>query len=406
MEMYKKIFTILFMVTLLGFSAVNMYYAKDRLRYMFGETERPKKLKDIKEYTLAVDNVLSTNLVFGNSWNEMYATVYNAIGKNEENSFTYVRDKNGILYQGNFWNTSPIPVRDYVMRIKRIEDAVADKKTKVVVLLYPTKYNENWSDGYYGIPYNDYNDLSDEFVSYLRYYGINHIDYKQIFMENNMDVEDIFYRNDHHWRVEVAFDAFGTMVNYLNEKFDQKLDIYYTDINNYNVETYTDIFLGSQGRDAGVAYAGLEEYKFILPKFETRYKYTFEYGVGEFDTFHGNIEETLVDKDILRIEDDYERDMYCCYLNGIWYSDRIVNEMNEDGLNVLFLRDSYTSPLATFFSSYCSKMDMIWTAYSDVNKIENAVEEGDYDYIFVAMTIDSFINGGTNFYIEEEATDE
>lgn len=400
MEIYKKIFAVIFITVLLGFSAVNMYHAKGGLKYELSQMEKPKTLKDVKQSTLKIDNILATNLLFDHGWNEAYARIYNILGKNEENSFKYVRDKDGILYQGNFWNTSPIPVKDYAQRIKKLQAAVEYKGTKVVVLLYPTQYNEAWSDGYYGIPYNDYNKIGDELVTYLRYYGIDCIDYKHQYLQEKMTAEEIFYKTDHHWRLEVAFDAFETLVRHLNLKYNAKLDRYYTDINNYNVETYEDIFMGSQGRDAGLSYVGADDYTFITPKFETDYEYTFKSKVDEIVTIEGSMEETLVSKKYLEREDIYDRDMWSSYMDGVHLEDHITNKKNEDGLKVLFLRDSYTSPLATFFSSYCSQVDMIWTVQNKPEEIEAMVEGDEYDYIFIGLAIDSYVGYGAEFYID------
>lgn len=400
MEIYKKIFAVIFMTVLLGFSAVNMYHAKGGLKYELSQMEKPKTLKDVKQSTLKIDNILATNLLFDHGWNEAYARIYNILGKNEENSFKYVRDKDGMLYQGNFWNTSPIPVKDYAQRIKKLQAAVEYKGTKVVVLLYPTQYNEAWSDGYYGIPYNDYNKIGDELVTYLRYYGIDCIDYKHQYLQEKMTAEEIFYKTDHHWRLEVAFDAFETLVRHLNLKYNAKLDRYYTNINNYNVETYEDIFMGSQGRDAGLSYVGADDYTFITPKFETDYEYTFKSKVDEIVTIEGSMEETLVSKKYLEREDIYDRDMWSSYMDGVHLEDHITNKKNEDGLKVLFLRDSYTSPLATFFSSYCSQVDMIWTVQNKPEEIEAMVEGDEYDYIFIGLAIDSYVGYGAEFYID------
>ena len=402
--MYKKIFTILFMVALLGFSAINMYYAKGGLKYELEEMELPKTLKDVKTFTLSIDNILATNLIFDNAWNEAYAKVYNLFGKDEENSFKYVRDKDGVLYQGNFWNTSETTAKEFALRIKKLQSVVADKGTKVVVLLYPTQYNEAWTDGYYGIPYNDYNEVADELVSYFRYYGIDHIDYKKIFLEKNMTAKEIFYKTDHHWRLEVAFHGFGEMVKHLNEQYDAKLDLYYTDINNYHVETYDNLFIGSQGRDAGVSYVGLDAYTFIIPKFDTAYRYSYKYKDSIVE-HSGRMEETLISKEYME-KDYYEREMWNSYLGGVHVSDHIENKMNEDGLKVLFLRDSYSSPVATFFSSYCSEVDLMWTSENTAEEIEAKVEENQYDYIFVGLAVDSYVYGDLNFYIDEEVTNE
>ena len=102
-------------------------------------------------------------------------------------------------------------------------------------------------------------------------------------------------------------------------------------------------------------------------------------------------------------EDYYDRELYASYLNGIRLYDNIVNNNNPDGLNVLFLRDSFSSPLATFFSSYCNSMELYWTVRNDAETMEAAVENGEYDYIFIGLAVDSIATDGFDIYMEEDA---
>ena len=406
MKLYQKIFAVIFMVALMGFAVFNITVKFHGIKITLSEMEKPKELDEVKAFTAELDNLTANNLVFDHAWNEAYAMVYNALGKNEENSFTYVRDKNGMLYSGNFWNTSPEYTREYVKRINVIRKKMEDKDTKVVVLLYPSKYYEKWSDGYKGIPYNDYNLLYDELTAYFRYYSIDFIDYREYFIENEWPMEEIFYKTDHHWTITAAFAGYCEMVEYLNEEFDAKLDTYYTNIDNYNVETFEDAFIGSNGRDAGTAYVGLDDFTLITPKFETDYYFRHVNSDGKWRESDGTMEETLINRDLLEETDYYEKDLYSIYLDGIQLQQSITNNKNEDGLNVLFIRDSYSSPLATFFSSHCNQMELYWSVNSSAEDMENAIETGDYDYIFIGLAVDSYAFDGFEIYVDEELTNE
>lgn len=406
MEKRQKIFAVLFMIFLLGFSVYNICSEHGEIIAELKELEQPASIGEAKEYLATVDSTLTSNLALGYMWNDVYANVYNILSKNEENGFKYVRDKNGYLYAGNFWNTSQVEPKEYALRIKRMQEQVADKNTKVVVLLFPTQYNEAWSDGYYGIPYNDCNEFADELVRYFRYYNIDYIDYKQIYLEENRQVQDLFFKTDHHWTVEMAFEGFQILTEHLNEEYGENLDPYYTNLDNYEIENYKEIFVGSQGRDCGINYVGLDDYTFIIPRFETSYDYTYKRASGKEVQLTGNIESTLISKEYLQKEDYYDRDMWSSYLGGMYKHDQIQNFMNDDGLNVLFLRDSYASPLAVFFSSYCSSVYMVWNAKTDATVIENVVKNGEYDYILVAMAADSWLDNGAEFFKEKEVADE
>lgn len=409
MKVYQKIVAAIFTISLFAFSAYNFLTMKGFITSEIKELEKPETVKEMKYYTASIDSGLSSNMVFGHFWNEAYGAIYSFIGKNEENSFKYVRDKNGFLFTANFWNYPDVEAREYARRVKRIQDKLADRDTKVIFLLCPTQYNEAWSDGYYGIPYQDYNEYGDKLIRWLRYYNIDYIDYKEYYLEENKSEEDIFYKTDHHWTVPAAFEGFTLLVNHLNEKYDEDLDEFYTDINNYNVDEYKDAFIGSQGREAGVAYTGLDDYTMIVPKFETDYDYQFKptSSADEFQHLSGNILKTLIRKNYYYKDDYYEKDMNNSYLDGIYLYDKIQNKLNKNGIKALFLRDSYASPLATFFSSYCSEMDLVWSARADSKEVEELMNNETYDYVFVAMAVDSVVSGAIPYCASEvETTDE
>lgn len=404
MKVYHKAFAVIFLIGILGFSMFNFLYMADDVKKELEASGLPSELSQVKDFTATVDTTLTSKLLFDYRWTEAYARIHNLLGKNEENSFKYVKDKDGMLYAGNFWNTDVNTPNDYVDRINRIRAAVKDKDTKVVVLLYPCLYNEKWSDGYYGMPYTDYNYLADDITALLRYYGIDHIDYRESFLSRNMKAPEIFYKTDHHWTIEAAFIGYTDMVNYLNNNFDAKLDPYYIDKENYSFTTHEDIFIGSQGRDAGVSYVGADDFTFVLPKFETDIVYEYESTLGQgTEKEQGSVEETLVKTSMLNIESFYERDLYAAYLGGVRDHDYIVNNNNTEGLDVLFLRDSFSSPVATFFSAYCHELEMYHTVEVDDSVVEKAVEEGDYDYIFIGLCIDGYVNGGMEFFTEVDS---
>ena len=98
------------------------------------------------------------------------------------------------MYLGNFWNTSNVEAKELALRVRRLQDAVADKRTKVVCMVYPAKYNEQWSEGYYGIPYNDLNEYVDEVLLYMRRYNVDYIDFREVFFDVEMSMEEIFYK--------------------------------------------------------------------------------------------------------------------------------------------------------------------------------------------------------------------
>ena len=87
---------------------------------------------------------------------------------------------------------------------------------------------------------------------------VNYINVASTLLDHKDD--GLFYKTDHHWHIPAAFEAFLIMTRYLNEEFDENLDEYYLDENNYIYEYYAEAFIGSQGRETGIAYSGNFEF--------------------------------------------------------------------------------------------------------------------------------------------------
>lgn len=404
MSFQKKVFTILFIVSISGLSIYNIYDKKNDIISDVKEIEEPKKIDDVKMYTLQIDSALVSNMSGDHFWNEAYGAIYNVIGKNEENNFKYVRDKNGHLFGGDFLNIPTYDAKDVARGMRRLMDMAEEKNTKVVAMIYPSKYNEKWSDGSYGMVYQEYNKFNDELFRWLRYYDVPYVDYKDYFENIGWTEDELYYKTDRHWTVKAAFAGFIQMTRFLNRRFNAGLDEYYLGYKNYKIEEYENVFLGSQGRDASVAYAGLDDYTTIIPKFDTNYEiYHYTEKMVPISHNKGNITDTLITREkYFRYVDYYKRDLNKIYLEGVCHYTTIKNLNNPDGLKVLYIRDSYASPVAVFFSSYCSQTDLIWGARANENFILQNIDETDYDYIFIAMASDSAATTGYTFFMDNQ----
>ncbi|MGP1348272.1 MAG: alginate O-acetyltransferase AlgX-related protein [Stomatobaculum sp.] len=408
MKLYKKIFSVIFLLMLFPFSIVNVIMERDNIERKIISFELPEKASDVRFYISQIDGTLTDKLAGDHWWNELYGGVYRWLGKNEENAFKYVRDKNGFLYSGNFYNNSDVGADELAGRVRRMQESLPED-TKLLVLMYPTKYNQLWSDGYYGIPYNNLDEYADDVLRYFRRYDIDYMDYREIFRNADMTMEDIFYRTDHHWTVPTAFFATGKLIEHLNEKYDANLDpgLYYRDINNYYTETHEDVYMGSQGRDTGEIYAGgLDDYTYIYPKFDTYYTYSFRYRSGERGEKSGETMKSLIDKKYLGYHDVYTREMNNSYLQGIVLTDQIKNKLLKEGEGpkLLFIRDSYSSPVGVFMAPMCTDIDMLWSLHFKNDSVEKALSSKHYDYVIVAFAIDNFKDEAFPFFLEEKKT--
>ena len=84
-------------------------------------------------------------------------------------------------------------------------------------------------------------------------------------------LEQYFYRTDHHWNDEGAFLAFQRIMERLQAQFPEDTILSgITQRENWEKHTLPDYFLGSHGRRVGIGFAGVEDFFYLTPKFETR----------------------------------------------------------------------------------------------------------------------------------------
>ncbi len=401
MYKYKRVYALIFLILLFGFSIYNISIKKDDIVNKVNRIERPRDISNLQFYLSNLDGTLTDKLVGKAFFNSIYAYVYRFFGKNEENTFRYVRDKNGFLYSGNFYNSSNIETLDIAKELRELNDNLPEA-SKLVLLVHPGKYNESWTDAYAGIPYNDMNDYADEILRYVRRMDLDYIDYREVFTKQGMGMEDIFYHTAPDITVPANFIAMNELVRYINQEYDAGLDNdeYYRDISNYYVENYEDIFIGSQGRFTGSEFAGIKDnYTFIIPAFEGEYEYNYTDRHGKSGHKSGNIMNTLISKAYLEYKDPYIREMNYSYLEKDSSRGTIENKLNDTGPSVLFISDTNIAPMAVFMAPMCSKVDVFYYKDESSGKIEDMVKSEKYDYICILINIDNLKNIDHYLYV-------
>ena len=61
------------------------------------------------------------------------------------------------------------------------------------------------------------------------------------------------------------------------------------------------------------------------------------------------------------------------------------NALIEDGLKVLFIKDSLMVPVATFFTTVCSEVTLIDPRHY-LDDINTYILENDFDYVFMSFS--------------------
>ena len=208
-------------------------------------------------------------------------------------------------------------------------------------------------------------------------------------MENDgISEAEAFFITDHHWKPKSAIWATAKICNELNNRYGFEYDKSMFDLSNYNIKTYEDWFLGSQGKKVGRFFTDLyvDDIDIITPKFDT--SLTVSQPLKK-ESKTGTFEETLISKVRYEEKGYYDYNPYVAYTGGDYHIQTIENLNNTEGKDILVIRDSYAAALTPFLSLTAHNTHMLDLRemsgmYGDrVASVSQYIEEMKPDYVIV-----------------------
>lgn len=392
----KQIFTVLFLLFLFLFSGWNAW--KNRA-FLASSVQG----KGLRQAVAAVESGVTENLAEKMRFIELFSWEQKQMDKREINNFAYIKDEEGFLHYSSFFREADSKLLDYALRVKRMQDFVAPRGTKVLFTVAPAKYIPGVTRLRPGLSANDPSDEVERMLIYLGRLGVQTLDLGEYLPGEKLSYEQTFFRTDHHWTIPAAFEASRILVDTLNDRFGAGLEEGFLDPGQYEVKTYYQGMLGSMGRRTGVSFVGMEDFTALWPQFSNRYSRDCLEEDGTVTHREGQVEQTLMVPEVLEKEkkDIYRDSQYSLYLNGLRPYERIVNESNPKGPKVFFIRDSYFSPVMTFLAPCFGEMEAVWSLENDEKlDIEKHIRENRFDYIIVELYPYNIGDAAFNFFRE------
>lgn len=394
----KRIFAVVFLIVIFSFSIINFIHSYEPLKTLLTNTKREEAV------TVAeLEASINENLYGRMNFIETYGFIQVLLDKRESNNFTSIIDEDGFLHYSSFYREEDPRIFEYALRLKRLQDCVAVNDTKVLFVVTPSKYCPDETVVRPGISVNDPNPVVDELLFYLNRLGVETLDLRESLPNENLSLEEAFFKTDHHWTIPAAFYATGEVVNKIEESFGEDLDPqdYYTDISNYDIVTYKKGMLGSMGRKTGAVFSGLENFTAIWPRFEGSFYRECKAEEGQdLSVYEGGFTEALMNTKLLTEKNDvYSDSQYSTYLNGLRIYEKIINNENPEGPSFFMIRDSYFSPVMAFMMPMCGRIDAIWSLEETHElDIESYVKEEQFDYIIMEIYPYNIENKAFNFF--------
>ncbi|MBQ9922436.1 MAG: hypothetical protein IJO52_09625 [Clostridia bacterium] len=322
-----------------------------------------------------------------NLWNRLFfIDVYSIAQRltlsvvNEDVSETILKDNHGLLH----FSEERIDVQKYADKVIALNEAVN------VPLIYVQAPNKNL-EGYTELPkyFNNHsNQNADDFLAAIDG-KVEYLDLRDVLEEEGLEKSELFYVTDHHWTTETAFWGYRKTVEALREKFGIDIDEenFYSDINNYTVQNFKNVFLGAQGRRVGRFYAGMDDYSLVLPKFETSFVTNDTITSPDKPVTEGDFRAAFIDEEKLMSQDD----TYSSYLGMDRGELIITNKLNPDGKRLLVVKDSFARPYTCFMATGVSEIAVVDMRYLPVRtKLADYINEYNPDAVIFLYNTEVF----------------
>lgn len=199
---------------------------------------------------------------------------------------------------------------------------------------------------------------TDKFVSKLKNKKVHTLNFADTFKEENIDYNDIYFYTDHHWKPYYGFVANKAICEELHKKYGFEYNKKYLDINNYNIKTYKDYFLGSSGKKTGTFFTwhGADDIDLITPKFKTDFT---EEQPFKNQVRKGAFQDTVLYLENIEQKDLYNLNSYATYSGGDFRLQIMKNNLNPKGKKILLIKDSFACAVAPFLSLQTSELHII-----------------------------------------------
>jgi hypothetical protein len=191
-----------------------------------------------------------------------------------------------------------------------------------------------------------------------------------------LDHYEAFFKTDHHWKPEAGFWAANKIRDYFVNKGildNDSPDV--SDLSNFNVDVYPDIFMGSYSKKVGANFGGLDDISLIYPKFYTNFRVT-----GKGINKSGSFKDVFFD--MQHMATGFQKHPYTVYPNPLEQYFHFYNGRGINKKTIFWGGDSYGTVCAPFLS--LSVENVIFGFYAYAGLIE-LIDNSNPDIVIILL---------------------
>lgn len=219
-------------------------------------------------------------------------------------------------------------------------------------------------EGYSQVDTSD--ELADQVLSRIRAGNMVALDSREFLSDRGYTSDELELKTDKHWTTLAALLTARTYGEMLETLTGVDLPLERLDPENFDTETYPDLFFGDFGQLVGQRNSVRDDITVYLPRYATHITRHSEHRTGDIED-----EEGPFDRSVLRRQKLTSEQAYTDY-GLIEAYEELTNPDGAD-MTLLVLRDSYSEPVCSFLSLAVGKVvsaDLRYCQYTGRELIE------------------------------------
>lgn len=290
------------------------------------------------------------------------------------------------LEEGQIYNvTTRKSLAAEVMEVVGLYEQIDGKVPFLFSYINPQFYEGSMElpEGYAAVDTGD--ELADEALSIVREAGIEALDSRTFFKDMPYTDAELNLKTDMHWTTLAGLLVADIYAKEIERMTGVDLDTSKIQLDQFETETYENIFLGEYGQQVGEINSGLDDITLYWPKYETDFtRFSLKrdrtelYGEGSF-------KDAIIKWESLETEPgETNTGAYRAY-GLIEHIEEITNRGECEDMTILMFRDSYSAPVGCFLSLMVKNMIMVDMRTADLTAIEY-VEKYDPDIVICSLS--------------------
>ena len=309
---------------------------------------------NISEKVRSIDQLYANVDIGKREWINLYGFSQRVLDKRQIENFSIYKNQ----YERLVEPKNPVSegsIRNAIKDVCAVTDYCHDRgiELRYITSILPIDSSEDLPVG--AVDYSHEN--ADKLFHILNDNKIPIIDLRKSYKVLEIPEENRFYKTDHHWTLESCFAAFQTIILEISAAEDAPTADIAKILNkeNYTLVNYPHSFLGSYGVKVGEYYAGMDDFKFLIPNFSTSITFSaYDQTQNLIQEISGEFQEAFIDHDILKNTTYYNK--YNAFANGKSIENHIINHQAASQKKILLIAHSYGRPLSMYLSLYAQEV--------------------------------------------------